>query len=458
MESIRIGHISDLHLRHYTPGSSLKHKNRSREMPVILRKALQRFKNSMVDLVVITGDLVDSPAIVLENNDYYMDLMTPFREMVKKDYRLIRYILEQSGLPWIVLPGNCDTGDLFQQVFHDQPLVQDFGVFRFVSFHDRQWDGKKPRRFDRERRLMEEMLFQEDHHKQIHLQHYLIRKGHRSKSTHRYLEWENIRSLTRDSRKVLLSLSGHYPPGVSPKKEGITTWYAAPSLCRAPYSVTIHQLREDGEHFCTEEPLSEKPLLADTPVVFLDRDGVINTLHTYSTGPEEMQLIPGAAHAVKKLKDEGFAVMVNTNQSCIGLGYVPESVVQLNHEYMCYLMALEADDPDVQPDAVYYSLGAGKKAIHPSLEDLSQTKPSPALIEKAFREFQLLKEGSWMIGDREGDLLCGINGNLKPLLVLTGLGEQTAVSIQEEKFPGLVIKRDLLAAAEFIINNRKSRW
>ncbi len=427
-------------------------------MVTILRKALQRFRSSSVDLVVITGDLVDSPAIVLNSNDYYMDLMTPFRETVRQDYRLIRSILEQAGIPWIVIPGNSDTGDLFTEVFGDQPLIQDFGAFRFVSFHDRQWEENRPRRIDRERRLMEKVLFEDEHYRQIHLQHFLIRKEHQSKSTHRYLEWENIRNITRDSRKVLLSLSGHYHPGHSPRKEGITTWYGAPSLCRAPYSVTIHQLREDGEHICTEEPLCEAPLLAGKSVVFLDRDGVINTLSAYTTGPEEMQLIPGSAQAVKKLREAGFAIMVNTNQSCIGLGYVPESVVQLNHEYMCYLMSRELDDPEAQPDAIYYSIGAGNRAIHPTLEDMSFTKPSPALLEKAIQEFSLKKEGSWMIGDREGDLLCGLNGNLSPLLVMTGQGQKTAASIREEKYPGLIVKRDLLAAAEFIINNNKSRW
>ena len=63
-----------------------------------------------------------------------------------------------------------------------------------------------------------------------------------------------------------------------------------------------------------------------------------------------------------------------------------------------------------------------------------------------------------MIGDREGDLLCGRNGGVSPLLVLTGKGEETASRINRREYPGLVIKRDLLAAAEFIINNRKSRW
>lgn len=37
-------------------------------------------------------------------------------------------------------------------------------------------------------------------------------------------------------------------------------------------------------------------------IVFLDRDGVINTLPKYATGPHLMHLVEGAAEAICKLK------------------------------------------------------------------------------------------------------------------------------------------------------------
>ena len=51
---------------------------------------------------------------------------------------------------------------------------------------------------------MEKVLFRDEHSRQIRLQHFLVRKGHHSKSSHRYLKWENIGNTTRNSRKVLL--------------------------------------------------------------------------------------------------------------------------------------------------------------------------------------------------------------------------------------------------------------
>ena len=57
--------------------------------------------------------------------------------------------------------------------------------------------------------------------------------------------------------------------------------------------------------------------------VFLDRDGVLNR----SIGkrppntPEELEMLPGAAKAVKELNDAGFKVFVVTNQGS-ALGYM----------------------------------------------------------------------------------------------------------------------------------------
>ena len=453
MDTVRIGHITDLHLRHYTPGSSLKQINRSREMVFILQKALQRFKNSGVDLVVITGDLVDSPAAVLEGNDYYINLMVPFRDLIRKDYQMIRAILEQADIPWMVLPGNSDTPDLFREVFGDRDPVREIRAFRFVAFHDLQWEGGFPRRIDRERRLMEDNLKKDGHPRQIHLQHFLVRKGHRSSRSHRYLEWENIRDLARDSGKVLLSLSGHYPPGVPPRQDGKVSWYAAPSLCRFPHIATVHQLQEDGTHLYTEEPLEESPLLAGKPVVIMNRDTVITPPSDYISGPDEMALIPGSARAIQLLKNQGYTVMINSGRPFIGNGYLPGAIVELCHDYMCLMMTSEEEDLNAQPDAIFRSTEEEMTPSRHSGEDIT-----PDLPERIFEQFQLKREESWVIGGREEDLISGITGGISPLLVLSGRGEETAAALNREDYPDLIVKRDLLAAAEFIVNNRKSRW
>src|SRR5205823_11790567 len=47
--------------------------------------------------------------------------------------------------------------------------------------------------------------------------------------------------------------------------------------------------------------------------VFLDRDGTLNVERGYVTTPDELELYPGAAEAVARLKANGAAVVLITN-------------------------------------------------------------------------------------------------------------------------------------------------
>lgn len=67
--------------------------------------------------------------------------------------------------------------------------------------------------------------------------------------------------------------------------------------------------------------------------VFLDRDGVINVDKGYVYKPENFEFIDGAVEAIKRLNDNGFKVIVITNQSGIGRGYFTEEDVQKLHQY-----------------------------------------------------------------------------------------------------------------------------
>lgn len=60
------------------------------------------------------------------------------------------------------------------------------------------------------------------------------------------------------------------------------------------------------------------------PVAFLDRDGtIIEDVH-YISNPDDAVLLPGAAHAIRRLNQAGWAVVVITNQSGIGRGVFTE--------------------------------------------------------------------------------------------------------------------------------------
>ena len=57
------------------------------------------------------------------------------------------------------------------------------------------------------------------------------------------------------------------------------------------------------------------------PTVFLDRDGTINEEVNYLHRPEDLRLLPGAAQAIRMWNENGFRVVVVTNQAGVARGY-----------------------------------------------------------------------------------------------------------------------------------------
>ena len=68
------------------------------------------------------------------------------------------------------------------------------------------------------------------------------------------------------------------------------------------------------------------------PAVFVDRDGTLIEEVNFLSRVEDLRLFPFTADAVKLLKDNGFLVIVVTNQSGIGRGIYDEAAMHSIHE------------------------------------------------------------------------------------------------------------------------------
>jgi D-glycero-D-manno-heptose 1,7-bisphosphate phosphatase len=67
--------------------------------------------------------------------------------------------------------------------------------------------------------------------------------------------------------------------------------------------------------------------------VFLDRDGTINRYKGYITSPKELELLPGAAAAVKRINALGYLAILATNQPVIARGECsPEQLRQIHNK------------------------------------------------------------------------------------------------------------------------------
>jgi D-glycero-D-manno-heptose 1,7-bisphosphate phosphatase len=177
------------------------------------------------------------------------------------------------------------------------------------------------------------------------------------------------------------------------------------------------------------------------PAVFLDRDGTLNVECGYLTRSEQMRLLPGAAAAVRSLRDSGFACVVVTNQSGIARALLTEDDLQSIHEEM--LTQLHAAGAAL--DAIYHCGSSHDE--HP------ERKPAPGMLLRAARELGLDLERSWIVGDSARDLIAGRRaGCCGGILVRSGHDIAEALALLRDKEH---VVADLTAAAHVILASRE---
>jgi D-glycero-D-manno-heptose 1,7-bisphosphate phosphatase len=132
---------------------------------------------------------------------------------------------------------------------------------------------------------------------------------------------------------------------------------------------------------------------------FLDRDGVLNVESGYPHRIADLVLIEGAAAAVARLNAEDLFVIVATNQSGIGRGLFDEAAMH------AFNQALAERLTPGRLDAIYFCpfLPDAPKAEyrHPNHFD---RKPNPGMLLRAMADYPIIREQSFMIGDRETDM------------------------------------------------------
>ena len=74
-------------------------------------------------------------------------------------------------------------------------------------------------------------------------------------------------------------------------------------------------------------------------VVFLDRDGVINkNRKNYVKNVDELEIFPEIGNLIKRLKNNGFLIIVITNQSAINRGLTTHNKInEIHNEIQKYL-------------------------------------------------------------------------------------------------------------------------
>ncbi len=155
------------------------------------------------------------------------------------------------------------------------------------------------------------------------------------------------------------------------------------------------------------------------PAVFLDRDGTITRERGHINRPEDLELVDGAAAAVRALNDAGVLAVVISNQSGVARGLITEEELARIHDELERMLAEEG----ARLDGAYYCPNFAGGTVERYTVDTSCRKPEPGMIERACRDLGIDLTTSVMVGDQLTDLELARRVGIPGVVVLTGKGE-----------------------------------
>ena len=175
--------------------------------------------------------------------------------------------------------------------------------------------------------------------------------------------------------------------------------------------------------------------------VFLDRDGVINKKAPegdYIKNWDEFEFLPGVEKAIRTFNENGFLVIIVSNQRGIARGLMTEEDLKEIHSKMREELAKDG----AVIDGIYY-------CPHDLDDHCGCRKPAPGLLLEAAKEHNVDLSQSWMIGDQESDIEAGRRAGCKTILI------SNAISRFEKNEPELMAETLLEAAYKLLSRTSK---
>ncbi|MBA3066850.1 tetraacyldisaccharide 4'-kinase [bacterium] len=140
--------------------------------------------------------------------------------------------------------------------------------------------------------------------------------------------------------------------------------------------------------------------------VILDRDGTLNEDSGYTCEIKDLKFLPGTIPALKKLADNGFLLIIVSNQSGIGRGYFSRRKADKFNASLVTALA----EKGIKISGVYI-------CPHTPEDNCACRKPGSLLFEKAVSDFGIDVSRSFCIGDMERDIISGNRLKIKGILL-----------------------------------------
>jgi D-glycero-D-manno-heptose 1,7-bisphosphate phosphatase len=172
---------------------------------------------------------------------------------------------------------------------------------------------------------------------------------------------------------------------------------------------------------------------AASKFIVLDRDGTLVVDRGYLSDPAGLEFLPGAAEGLRVLCDQGFRLVVATNQSGVGRGMF--SLDQLRE--MNIRLTQMVNDAGARLEGIY-------SCPHAPEFGCSCRKPETGLLLQAASELGFVPSSSVVVGDKITDIEFGRRVGANTIL-LSSFGAPADATVTAD-----FTAADLLAASRAI--------
>ena len=152
--------------------------------------------------------------------------------------------------------------------------------------------------------------------------------------------------------------------------------------------------------------------------VFLDRDGVLVKEVDLLCKPEQLELLEGAADAIRYINESGYLAVVVTNQPVIARNLCSIEELEFIHKKMETLLGFEHS----YLDAIYYCPHHPDKGFPEERKEYkikcTCRKPNPGMLLQAAQDLNINLKKSYMIGDRDSDIIAGQNAGVSASILI----------------------------------------
>jgi D-glycero-D-manno-heptose 1,7-bisphosphate phosphatase len=179
--------------------------------------------------------------------------------------------------------------------------------------------------------------------------------------------------------------------------------------------------------------------------VFLDKDGTLIKDVPYNVNPDLITLLPSVIEGLQQLSNQGYLLVVVTNQAGVARGYFTEQHLPAVKNKVEALLA----EHGLTLHGFYYCPNHPEGTVEPYNVACNYRKPMPGMLLQAATDLDIDLHQSWMVGDILHDVEAGNRAGCRTVLINNG-GETEWIKDNPYREP-VYLCSDLTEAAQYIL-------